>query len=82
MEQKFLTQEEISSLQDLRMRQSSLINSLGQVEYQIFLLELNKKNLRDDIQKLENDNENLGKSLTEKYGNGSIDLETGEITAV
>ena len=64
------------------MRQSSLINSLGQVEYQIFLLELNKKNLRDDIQKLENDNENLGKSLTEKYGNGSIDLETGEITAV
>ena len=64
MEQKFLTQEEISSLQDLRMRQSSLINSLGQVEYQIFLLDLSKKNLRDDIQKLENDNEKLGKSLT------------------
>jgi len=79
MENKFLTQEEIQSLQDLRSRQSSLINSLGQIEYQIAVLDLEKSNLKSLIKNLELDNENLGKVLTEKYGNGNINLETGEI---
>jgi len=79
MENKFLTQEEIQSLQDLRNRQSSLINSLGQIEYQIAVLDLEKSNLKSLIKNLELDNENLGKVLTEKYGNGNINLETGEI---
>jgi len=79
MENKFLTQEVIQSLQDLRSRQSSLINSLGQIEYQIAVLDLEKSNLKSLIKNLELDNENLGKVLTEKYGNGNINLETGEI---
>jgi len=79
MENKFLTQEEIQSLQDLRNRQSSLINSLGQIEYQMAVLDLEKSNLKSLIKNLELDNENLGKVLTEKYGNGNINLETGEI---
>jgi len=79
MENKFLTQEEIQSLQDLRNRQSSLINSLVQIEYQMAVLDLEKSNLKSLIKNLELDNENLGKVLTEKYGNGNINLETGEI---
>jgi regulator of replication initiation timing len=80
MEIKQLTEEEIQSLRDLSFRQSNLINALGQLEYQITLLENNKSALKERIQGLEEENKTLGQALTEKYGNGSLNLETGEIT--
>tara|TARA_B110000503_G_scaffold142866_1_gene241357 strand:- start:1428 stop:1679 length:252 start_codon:yes stop_codon:yes gene_type:complete len=80
METKKLTEEEIQSLQDLNSRQASLINSLGQLEYQITLIEANKASLKERIQVIESENRTLGQALTEKYGSGNLNLETGEIT--
>ena len=80
MEIKQLTEEEIQSLKDLNNRQSNLIAALGQLEYQIKLLETNKSILKGRIQVIEEENMVLGQSLTEKYGNGTLNLETGEIS--
>jgi hypothetical protein len=80
MEIKQLTEEEVQSLRDLSNRQSNLIATLGQLEYQITLLETNKAILKGRIQVIEEENQTLGQALTEKYGNGSLNLETGEIT--
>lgn len=80
MEIKQLTEEEIQSLRDLNNRQSGLIAALGQLEYQITLLENNKAALKGRIQVIEEENRTLGQSLTEKYGNGTLNLETGEIS--
>jgi hypothetical protein len=80
MEIKQLTEEEIQSLKDLNNRQSNLIAALGQLEYQITLLETNKSILKGRIQVIEEENMVLGQSLTEKYGNGTLNLETGEIS--
>lgn len=79
MEKKVLDQEEIQSLRNLQEKQNNLIISLGQIEYQITLFENQKRVLKENIQQLEKENADLGKILTEKYGNGNIDLETGEI---
>jgi hypothetical protein len=79
MEKKVLDQEEIQALRNLQDKQNSLIISLGQIEYQITLFENQKRVLKENIQQLEKENTDLGKILTEKYGNGNIDLETGEI---
>ena len=79
MEKKVLDQEEIQSLRNLQEKQNNLIISLGQIEYQITLFETQKRILKENIQQLEKENADLGKILTEKYGNGNIDLETGEI---
>ncbi len=44
------------------------------------LLENNKANLKNHIVELEKKSVELGVHLSEKYGNGTLNLETGEIT--
>jgi len=79
METKVLTPTEINSLKSVNQKQNDLIISLGQLEYEISLLSFKKENLKEDIKSLEKESEALGKTLTEKYGDGKINLETGEI---
>jgi hypothetical protein len=80
METKVLTQEELTQLRNLRDKQNNILEGLGSVEYRITLLENNKTSLKSQIAELEKANATLGAQLTEKYGNGSLNLETGEIT--
>jgi DNA repair exonuclease SbcCD ATPase subunit len=80
METKVLTQEELQSLRDLRDQQNNILTGLGSLEYRITLLENNKTALKSQIAELEQANNTLGAQLTEKYGNGTLNLETGEIT--
>jgi len=79
MEKKVLTQEELAQLTNLQNQQNDLIVSLGSIEYRITLLENNKAALKAQIVELEQTNATLGTQLTEKYGNGNLNLETGEI---
>ena len=80
METKVLTQEELNNLIELRQLQNSALNELGSIEYKITLLENSKTNLKTHILELEKRSVNLGAQLSEKYGNGTLNLETGEIT--
>ena len=54
--------------------------NLGSIEYRMSLLEQNKNELKNQVIELEKMNNELGAQLTEKYGNGTLNLETGEIT--
>jgi DNA repair exonuclease SbcCD ATPase subunit len=80
MEKKVLTEEEITSLRNLNAQQNNILAGLGSLEYRITLLENNKAALKAQIAELEQASAELGAQLTEKYGNGALDLETGEIT--
>ena len=80
METKVLTQEELQSLRNLRDQQNDILAGLGSLEYRITLLESNKAILKSQIAELEKTSADLGTQLTEKYGSGNLDLETGEIT--
>jgi hypothetical protein len=80
METKVLTQEELQSLRDLRDQQNNILTGLGSLEYRITLLECNKTILKSQIAEIEQASADLGAKLTEKYGSGALDLETGEIT--
>ncbi len=79
METKVLTQEELNNLIELRQLQNSALNELGSIEYKITLLENNKANLKNHIVELEKRSVDLGVQLSEKYGSGTLNLETGEI---
>lgn len=79
METKVLTQDELAQLKSLRDQQSDLVINLGSIEYRMLLLEQNKEILKAQILELEKSNSELGRQLTEKYGSGNINLETGEI---
>jgi hypothetical protein len=44
------------------------------------LLEQTKNDLKSQVLEVERLNSELGVQLTQKYGNGTLNLETGEIT--
>jgi hypothetical protein len=82
METKVLTQEEIQSLKTLQENQSLLVAALGDLEYQITILESRKQFLKNEITIQIESEVKIGKELQEKYGEGNINLEKGEFTPV
>ena len=82
-----LTNEEITQLKTLQSDYAKLIAQLGQVEISVLVLEKQIEQIKQtqkdplytrlgEIQQQEAD---VAKQLTEKYGDGQINLETGEI---
>jgi stress response protein YsnF len=80
MEQVFLTKEEIEKLKVIQDNEANLITQFGQLEYQIQSFNLQKENLKNNITKLQTESSNFGKELQDKYGEGTIDVTTGEFT--
>lgn len=80
MEKQFITEEEKAQLTEFRQREEQIIIGLGQIEYQIQSLELDKDSLTDQLSKLRNDQVTLGQQMTESYGDGNVDITTGEFT--
>jgi len=68
-----LQEEEITQLKEQQNTYSTLIHNLGQLENQ-------KLEVAEKIQNLKKSYESLASTLTERYGEGSINLDTGEIT--
>ena len=75
-----LSQEELDNIKQLQATQQNLISRFGQVEYQLQVLEAQKDELVTSLARLQEEETSLGKLLTEKYGNGSIDLDSGLFT--
>ena len=80
MESIKLSQEELDVLNQLQQTQSNIISSLGQIEYSIQLLELQKEGLTEQIEQIKQNESKIGQDLTQKYGNGTIDLNAGTFT--
>ena len=79
-EQVKLSQEEIDQIKQLQVNQQTLVSQFGQIEYQMQLLELQKDKLVETIGQLQEEETKIGQSLTEKYGTGTVDLESGMFT--
>ena len=73
-------QEEIDQLKNLQDFQTQLINNFGQIEYQIQILNDQKEELIKQFKEFQNQENELGLQLTQKYGDGSIDLTSGLFT--
>jgi hypothetical protein len=82
MEKILLTQEEIDSLKSIQEQNSQLIANFGQLEIAIQSLELQKEQLIEVLTALKTKENDMGKTLQDKYGNGNINIETGEFTKV
>lgn len=78
MEKTVLSQEELSNLATLQQQQDNFVIQLGQIEYQIGTLERQKDILKQNIESFEKQQVELGDQLKEKYGEGTINLESGE----
>ena len=78
MEKQVLTQEEIQQLKNLQFKQNSLVTNLGNLEYNLEVLNTQRLLLKQEIQNQISEELKLGEELQKKYGDGNIDLEKGE----
>lgn len=79
---KKLEEEEIIELKNIQDQRNELIYNLGLIEFESINLENKKSTLRSKIFILGENEERLGTKLQEKYGDGSINIEIGEITTL
>jgi hypothetical protein len=86
-ETKKLTTEELQQIKDMQSQYNKFLFELGSLEAQLqnalaakVAIEAEKNNVLEDIKKLGDREKELVALLQEKYGNGNIDIETGEIT--
>lgn len=80
-ESKVLTTDELAKLKEFQQKENQIIYDFGQTELQIQVLEERKDNLIQANKDLAAARNEFGQTLTEKYGSGTINIETGEISS-
>ena len=80
MEKIQLAPEELSRLQEANNKVADIVASLGQIEIQMSLLQKNKESLLASFSQIQQEQDQLATELTQKYGDGTIDITSGEFT--
>lgn len=82
MEIKQLSQEELEQVRSIQEKHQNILLEFGQIE----LLKLELKDRKDNVvaylEQVKEEEKTLSEFLEQKYGKVSINLETGEITAL
>lgn len=78
MENTKLTVEEIEKLQEIQQQNQALALELGNLEITKIQVENRYDELVEFYTQLKSKENEFGKELSSKYGNGTIDLEKGE----
>ena len=76
------SQEELKQLRDLRSEIDQLAMQLGQLSINEIKLNDTKNKLKNSLLELEKKEINLAKTLSGKYGQGSIDIDSGTFTPI
>ena len=77
-----LTPEELKTLQEYQIENNEIVAGLGTIELTIDDLKTKKAELLENFKKLQLKQNQSAKELQAKYGDGNINLETGEINAL
>ncbi len=80
MEGKKLLDKELQTLKEYQEGINRIIVNLGRLDLQIDTLKRDKEKLLKEYQELEVNQTKTALELQDKYGEGSIDLESGEFT--
>tara|TARA_B110000503_G_scaffold94610_1_gene142534 strand:+ start:3151 stop:3399 length:249 start_codon:yes stop_codon:yes gene_type:complete len=78
VEKQILTTEELQQMRHLHDLRSGLVNKFGILEYDIQSLNLQKNKLIDQLKQSTISLQEMGNLLQQKYGEGNVNLETGE----
>jgi|TARA_R100000479_G_scaffold169571_1_gene111407 hypothetical protein len=77
-----LSKEELEILQGYQQKQNQITFNLGSVDIQKALLEGQRGAILENLADLQEKSNKTAKELQDKYGEGNINLETGEFTLV
>ena len=82
MEKTFLTEDEKKQLLNLQTKETEILNKIGELEVNLKLLTSQKETYIKEATDLNEQKTTIAQQLQNKYGEGSINLETGEFTKV
>ena len=77
-----LTKDEIKEIGDLRRSISNVTLVIGETEIAFENLGIRKRELLSRLLKLSEKQSDFAKKLEDKYGNGNVNLDTGEFTPI
>ena len=77
-----LSEEELTILKGYQKKQNQITFNLGNVDIQKAILEGQRSTILENLANLQEESNKTAKKLQDKYGDGNIDLETGEFTIV
>ena len=72
-----LTEEEMQSIKNTRNGFDEITVKFGQVEVEIANLSSTKEMLIKELSELKNTEREIVKNITDKYGDGELDINTG-----
>jgi len=82
MEKTVLTTDELQLLKNFQSTRSQIINDFGIIEFQIQELKTQKEMLVGALANLKVEENKVSQELQEKYGEGNIDLTSGEFVSI
>tara|TARA_R110000787_G_scaffold179160_1_gene290901 strand:+ start:173 stop:460 length:288 start_codon:yes stop_codon:yes gene_type:complete len=74
------SEEELKSLQELQGTYNQITMALGQLEISRYAMVEREDSLKAALLETKTKENELAKGLTDKYGKGSLNIETGEFT--
>jgi len=80
MKNQKLQKEELQKLNDFTEKRNQIVLNLGQIDIQKTILKGQRSAILESLAKLQEEENAMGKELQDKYGDGNIDLNTGEFT--
>ena len=79
---KKFTKEELQELQTMQNKVQELTFQFGRLQMSKLNLKKSEEILKNKLDSLNKEEKDIAKKLTEKYGKGNLDLETGEFIPV
>ena len=73
-----ITDEELKQIGDLKQKTTQIVYGLGELQYQRISLEIAEEDLKKVLKDIKLQETKLLNELKERYGNVSINIETGE----
>ena len=74
------TEEELKSITDLQASYNQITMAMGQIAISRLNLDERETAIKSTLLDTRNKEEEIAKGFTEKYGQGSLDIATGEFT--
>lgn len=75
-----LSDQEVKQIKVVQDNRQKVINELGQIKLAELNLEKRLENAETTLEELQQQENELAKYMETKYGNGVIDMDTGEFT--
>ena len=78
MNKQFLTPEELSKLNELNKKRTQLTKNFGSLEFDLQTIIIEKNKIIVELEKITKASEDIALELQKKYGEGNVNIDTGE----